>query len=381
MSKATYDLIFTGLGMANLSLLYRGYQSGIFKGKRILAIDKISERQNDKTWCFWAKDPGPFKEVIFRQWQDLHFFTHNHQHLPLQTEHYAYHMIRSIDFYHHCLFYLRNCAGLEIIEEEVLEIFPLGAVRTSHGYYEGEYVINSIFEKPEINQEVWLWQHFKGWTIKVEEHSLKANEAYLMDFRTGQEEGTTFFYVLPFSRNEIFIEYTFFSPHILPNEKYDDGLTSYIKNVLGIESYEILHTEFGAIPMTNFPFLRQRKRILNIGSIGGDTRGSTGYTFMNTQKTIDRILWNYKQNGYPFFNKEVIGPRAKLFDSTILKVLQRNQTYNGAAIFADLFAKIPAHQMFKFLDAETNLWEDLQVMWAVQARHFMGPFVSAILGR
>ena len=55
-----------------------------------------------------------------------------------------------------------------------------------------------------------------------------------------------------------------------------------LKNILKIKNYEIRYKEQGAIPLF-FPKSVKKNNTINIGSAGGMTRLSTGYTFLNIQ--------------------------------------------------------------------------------------------------
>ena len=120
-------------------------------------------------------------------------------------------------------------------------------------------IFNSIlFNKPIITEKHhWLLQHFKGWQIKTPEPTFDSQVATLMDFRTGQQHGTSFCYVLPLSDKEALIEYTLFTPTVLKDEQYDSELINYISNVLHLSNYEVTDTEFGVIPMTNYRFKKK----------------------------------------------------------------------------------------------------------------------------
>ncbi|HAO50811.1 MAG TPA: lycopene cyclase, partial [Runella sp.] len=55
-----YDFIIAGGGLAGLSLAYYMNQT-VLRDKSILIIDQDTKSQNDRTWCFWEKDPqSPF---------------------------------------------------------------------------------------------------------------------------------------------------------------------------------------------------------------------------------------------------------------------------------------------------------------------------------
>ena len=116
-----YDMIFLGGGCAALSLLVRLLNSGQFSGYRFLVIDRDRKTANDRTWCFWEKGSGYFEEVLFRQWEQLDFFS-DHFCSPLRLEGYRYKMIRGVDFYAHCLDMLERSGQVEWIEASITDV-------------------------------------------------------------------------------------------------------------------------------------------------------------------------------------------------------------------------------------------------------------------
>jgi len=132
--------------------------------------------------------------------------------------------------------------------------------------------------------------------------------------------------------------------------------------------------------MTDFTFQRRSGNVINIGSAGGDTRASTGYTFLNTQKTISKVLKSFLSDNHPFFNQEHINQKHKVLDATILNVFDAGQ-YPGDEIFTDLFKNVKAKIIFKFLDAESSVLDDLKIMASLRARHFIGPFLKVLANK
>jgi len=398
------DILLAGAGMAGLSLLYRALKSGVWTKERIIIVDQSDKTTNDKTWSFWRKPDVKgvashldvhsfsFQDVIHHQWKDLTFISNDGRKIPLQCGNYSYNSIRSIDFYEMVMSYLKEFPSITFVHEEILSCSSSGGAATlvtPTRVYTAPVLFNSIFTKPEIkNTEQYFLQHFKGLRIRINSVSTASppmnvppvNEAYLMDFRTGQENGTSFFYTLPLKDNELFIEYTLFSKSLLESEAYDKQLKLYLEKVLKISSYEVLEEEFGAIPMTDFRFKRFEGNIINIGSAGGDTRASTGYTFMTTQKTISRILQHYQKNGTPYFKQENLTVKHHLYDSTLLNVLDKEK-YQGHQLFTDLFSNCSAKYIFPFLDGESSVIQDLPIMKSLRIWPFLQSFAAAVFRR
>jgi len=386
MQSEQYDIIVCGAGMAGLSLVYRALKDDVWKNKKILIIDKESKDQNDKTWCFWQKEEEhtAFEMIIFRKWSNLLFFSNKGQKIRLDTGSFQYKMIRSIDFYKHVLAFIRSFDQVRFANEEIIDVETKGSeaeVTTAVSRYRAAFVFNSVYSKPALKpQDQYFLQHFKGVTIRTDEFKGDPLAINFMDFRTSQNNGATFFYTLPLSQTEIFTEYTIFSKFLLKQNEYDAGIREYIDKMLKIKNYEIIEEEFGVIPMTDYRFSRRSGNVINIGSAGGDTRGSTGYTFLNTQKTISKILASFQKNNDPFFESEHISKKHKVLDATILNVFDQGK-YPGDEIFTDLFKNVKAKTIFKFLDSESSALDDLKIMSSLRAKYFIGPFLKVLANK
>jgi lycopene beta-cyclase len=384
MENAKYDIIISGGGFAGLSLLYRAMKDGVWTDKTVLVVDISLKQHNDKTWSFWKKEDSVFDAVIFKQWTELSFFTIGGRKLVLDPGEYTYNSIRSIDFYTYVLEYLRPLPNISFVQEEIVDWHTSGnecTLITTEHEYRSTYLFNSIYKKPVPEPDIqYFLQHFKGWRIKTSSWLPPVDEAYLMDFRTTQEHGTSFFYTLPLSASEIFVEYTIFSKEVLSTEEYEFAIKIYLDEVLRIKDYVILEEEYGVIPMTDHPFKRFEGNIVHIGTAGGDTRASTGYTFTNTQKTIGNILGTFKLNGTPFFKKEAVSLKHRLYDSAMLNVLDSGE-YDGFFLFGDLFSRCPAPYIFAFLDAETSVFQDIYIMKSLMVAPFLKAFSAAVYRR
>ncbi|MBK7406765.1 MAG: hypothetical protein IPJ40_01025 [Saprospirales bacterium] len=134
------------------------------------------------------------------------------------------------------------------------------------------------------------------------------------------------------------------------------------------------HTEMGAIPMTDFPFPRSEGRIVYIGTAGGYTKPSSGYTFWRLQKNLRRLVGQLEKTGSPFPLPTLAPARYGLFDSTLLHVLDSGALSAGD-LFADLFHHNPPARVLKFLNEETTWIEDLKIMASVPTAPFLKAFI------
>jgi lycopene beta-cyclase len=372
----SFDYIISGVGCAGLSLALRLIESGNFSDKKILLVDLSFNKSNDRTWCFWEKETGLFEPVVNWHWEKLWFYSDGFSTLK-DIFPYRYKMIRGQDFYTYCLEIIRRQTNIQIREARVQYIHS--DEKESYVMVNGEkiyaqYIFNSIlFEKPLLNKkDHYLLQHFKGWVVESRNKIFNPEEAVLMDFRVSQQLGTAFVYIMPFSKTRALVEFTLFTKKLLKDPEYDELLRAYLKNIPGIDGYEILEEEFGVIPMTSHHFPARQHHIFNIGIAGGQTRASTGYTFQFIQKQTAEMVKQLIMKREPRVNSSP--GRFRFYDRLFLDVLARSKK-DSPYIFAYLFGFNPVKDIFDFLDAKSNLLQDFMVISSLPKR----PFIRAAL--
>ena len=138
---------------------------------------------------------------------------------------------------------------------------------------------------------------------------------------------------------------------------YDTQLQDYIKNILKIKNYEIKYKEQGAIPLF-FPKSEKKNNTINIGSAGGMTRLSTGYTFLNIQEHSKFIRKNIEN--IHSTKKFEIGKKYQFLDEIFLRVLEKHPK-KMSEIFFKMFQSSPK-TIIKFLSNKSNFLEDLTII-------------------
>jgi lycopene beta-cyclase len=359
-----FDFIITGGGGAGLSLAVRMLKAGVLTTKTLAIIEQDDKNKNDRTWCFWEKGEGLFESIVHQQWEDIHFYSNSYSEF-LKLHPYRYKMIRGIDFYNHCLSLLKASAQITFIQEAVVKIENVTngvVVNTSGGSYNCNFCFNSIiFKQPAVQKGVVsLLQHFKGWMLETPEPFFTKRHATLMDFRVSQQHGSTFVYVLPVNEKQALVEYTLFTEKLLEQEEYDDAIRQYIKQYLKISSYSIADAEFGIIPMTDYQFPSSEGRIFHIGTAGGWTKASSGYTFQFLQRRTQQIADSLLKTGQPFAVKWVNQKRFDYYDSIFLQILAERKV-PGVEVFSRFFQKNKVAAIFRFLDNESSLLQDIQL--------------------
>lgn len=344
-----------------------------FTDKKILLVDQDLKNTNDRTWCFWENTPGLFEPVVYKEWKELSFYAPDFS-KDLKLGPYTYKLIRGIDFYKYCFEEIRKHTNIHFIQATVNKLVSNETecyALTDNQKYDAHFIFNSIlFEKPVLKKRhYWLLQHFKGWVIETGAPQFNPSTATLMDFRTSQQKGTSFFYVLPFTKTKALIEYTLFSKELLSDEAYETALKNYIENDLLITNYTIPEKEFGIIPMTNYPFPTQKNNIFNIGTAGGQTKASSGYTFKFIQKQSAAIVRGLLEKNNPSaYLKQ--SRRFYFYDSVLLQILNFNKM-QGYKIFTQLFASNKAAQILKFLDNETSVKEEIPILKSLPTLLFL----------
>ncbi len=368
-----YDYIITGSGASGLMLAYRMAKDSFFDNASILIIDKEKKTSNDRTWCFWENDKGEWDDLVHKSWNKILFDSHSYKKsIPLQS--YTYKMIRSAKFYEKLWNFIESKNNISFIKANVTSILDTaeGAlVETSTGRYRAVKLLNSIdLDQKYTRQEEYpvLLQHFTGWFIETKKNIFDDSVATFMDFTVDQKMNTRFMYVLPVSANKALFEYTLFSKDVLTKEEYERELQKYLE-LNSISEYTIIEKEKGIIPMTSFKFWQDNsKNILNIGTVGGWTKASTGYTFKNTsKKTIQLIAFLKTENDFTNFRKKT---RFWFYDLLMLDVLA-NHNHLGSNLFSKLFQRNSLKNVFRFLDEETSFIEDLRIMLSMPPLRFI----------
>ena len=375
----TYDIIISGGGLAGLSLVHHLLHSP-WREKRILLIDREQKRANDRTWCFWEASPGPFEHLVHQRWDRLHFYGPEFGR-RLDIRPYEYKMIRGIDFYRSVGAEIEAAPNVELRYgqvERLIDAGEKGQVQLTDGSsFEADWVFNSIFfgtiDRKTCN---YLDQHFKGWVVRTSEPAFDADTAVLMDFRIPQLGETRFFYVLPLDDRQALVELAIFSNDHLTDAGYDELIAGYLREYVTDRPYEIVHQEKGVIPMTDHPFPQREGRILHIGTAGGHTKPSTGYTFWRLQGFLQRMVADLAASGDPL-PRSLLSKRHLLYDSILLNVLLRGNL-PSERIFTDMFRKNPPARVLRFLNEETSLLEEVRIMRSVPMAPFLGALVREV---
>lgn len=368
------------MGCAGLSLAVQLIQSGV-KFEKVLLIDKSPKQHNDRTWCFWTKEQNQWYEpIVYKSWKQFKFSSTNFSD-SLDLNPYQYKLIRGIDFYEHCLNVISNDKRFTIAYDTIINIKSendKALLQTKLGNYNANYIFNSaIINHHKQLQHINYVQHFKGWVIETNTDCFNDECPTFMDFSIDQHNDCRFVYIIPHNKRKALIEYTGFSPKSISDTEYDEFLKQYLEQTLKLTNYSITEIEKGEIPMAESDFINPYgNKVINIGTAGGHSKPSTGYTFYFIQRYVNDIITQIKHN------RTITAPvqknKYKFFDKVLLQVIDDKKT-PAAEVFAGLFKRNKTTDLLAFLNEETNFITDLKIMNSVSKKIFVPAALKKLL--
>ncbi len=338
-----FDYIVIGGGCAGLSLAYELETHEKLKDKTLAIIEPRSEYKRDKTWSFWKVIPHSFDDCVKKSWENFSVNIPNETNY-LECKKYPYQSIDSGLFYEKINKILKENKNISFFKN-IKEIST-----------KNSFIFNSVpnIKKNHLN----LWQHFCGVEIETKDNLFDEEIFNLMDFDCEQRESVHFFYTLPFSKNKALIETTWLSKMNDNSQKdYDKQIKDYIETNLKIKNYKITFKEEGAIPLF-YPLNEKEKNKINIGTAGGMTRLSTGYTFLNIQEHSKYIRENIENISN--LKRFEINKKYHFLDDIFLRVLNRHPE-KMTNIFFNMFKTSP-ETVIKFLSNKSNFLDDLSII-------------------
>ncbi|MFJ1541315.1 lycopene cyclase family protein [Micromonospora chalcea] len=373
------DLALVGGGGAASLVLAALDRHGV-TGLRVAVVDPVHKRGQDRTWAFWGLPGDDLDPLLSASWSQVDVVTPaGRRVLTLDPLRYA--MLRSAPVYD-------RAAEAEQRLDAVRISAPAGdlhddgervVVRDPDGrdLVRAGWVLDSRPRRPKRpGRTSWL-QHFRGWWLAADRPTFDPQRAVLMDFRTPQpQRGVSFGYVLPVDDRFALVEYTEFGPALLDDSGYDAALRGYA-DLLGLDlsALRVREVEDGVIPMTDGPFeSRPSPRVVRLGTAGGATRPSTGFTFSAMMRQADQVA-RALAAGRPPVPAPAYPGRHLWMDAVALRALDRGHV-GGVEFFERLFDRNPPERVLRFLDGVTSPAEDLAVMRSSP----LLPMTGAVLG-
>ena len=383
------DVAIVGAGGAGSSLLVhlaRLLPEGATPPS-IAVIDPVHHAGRDRTWCFWDEGASPVEGAVHRSWRDVLLVDRSGAEHRLDLAPLRYVMVRSQELY-------ALAEGAADGLGAVRVTAPAGAVTdgperahvvTGDGEVRARWVLDSRPAAPRLPAMTPLLQHFRGWTVRFGADVLDPTVPVFMDFTVPQPaRGVAFGYVLPDDARTGLVEYTEFSRERLATATYERHLRRYLRERFGAAgaagAYEVKDVEDGAIPMSDaVPLRRTGRRIVRLGTPGGATRASTGYTFAAMQRQSAAVAAALLAGRDPL-PPPAYPARHRWMDSVLLHALDRGLV-RGPELFAQLLLGNPPERVLRFLDGRSSPLEELGIMASTPTLPMMRATVVTTLQR
>ena len=368
------DILISGAGGSGLSMAYYLSKSP-WRNKRIFLFDQERKEHNDRTWCFWAKEKPAFESAQTFSWETLHFAGRNFS-KTASIAPYRYYYLRGSDFYKEVKTHLAAFSNIIFLQEPVKAIHEDGKrvfLESVSQSYQAPWLFNIIpqfsphFQLPEEA----LKQNFKGYFIESEQAVFNTQAATLMDFSFEQDgQSVLFFYVLPFSPHKALVECTVFSAQTQNTESFVPILERYIHQKLNIKHFRIQEEEQGMIPMHVLPPIKAtNSRIFHIGTAGGMTKASTGYTFGRIQEACADFVARWSN-----FDKaptwQSAAARHRFYDQLLLDIIRKKPQLLGA-IMESLFQKNDFRDIIDFLEEKSSYRQEMRLISKLPFQPFL----------
>jgi len=355
------------------------------RDQRIVVIDRDFEPVDDRTWSFWGSPAMPFAHLADRTWDQVRVRFpgwESTQQLrgpawPGETTPRSYTRVRRRDYDSAILEEARQRPNVRFVAHDIVDIRDEpdgGVVQFANGQLRAPVVFQSTRLSPDANGTAVrhpLRQHFGGWEVRTERPVFDPNVVTLMDFDTQQHDGTSFFYVLPDQPDRALVEHTMFSLDPRPDEFHDDQIRARL-DTLGAGDVSIERREYGSIPMEDRS-LDQRwgAHIWNIGTVGGRTKPTTGYTFQRIHAQTRHLVdgWASGRGPQPLPSAPA---RFRFADRILLNILHLHPEL-GRPIFERLFRTTSIDDALTFLDEQSSLAADARMV----SRLPWSPFLRA----
>ena len=370
MSRTDADLIIAGAGCAGLSALSQILDSPA-RNRRIIVIDRDIGPKDDRTWAFWGTDDSPFAHLADRRWDSVRVrfpgwettATLRGAARAAGRRHYL--RVRRRDYDQEILDRVAAHRNVRVVAQPITDIRD-DADGATVLLPEGELRAPLMFQSARLSPDDLsrpvrhpLRQHFGGWEVHTQHPVFDPGVVTLMDFDTDQHDATTFFYVLPEAPDRALVEHTMFSLEPKTREFYDGQIRAHLDR-LGAGEVTVTRTEYGSIPMEDRrPRQRWGDHVWNIGTVGGMTKPTSGYTFQRTHAQTRHLVaaWAAGETLRPL----PAAPRRYGFaDRTLLHLLHRHPD-QGRPVFERLFRTTAIDDVLTFLDEDTTLVADARM--------------------
>ena len=370
------DVLVLGGGLAGLSAVSALVDQGLEESIHIFERRSRDQYVRDRTWCMWDVGENPLAKLATHRWHDwivrdesrvVHAHSDEHPYLRLPADLVYDHLVRKAEAAPNVHFHFGSSADRVDRTEAGVQI------ATPRGEFAGRLALDSRPRRGRPSRNS-LLQSFVGWEVRTRDPVFDPTVVTLMDFRLCTPGAIEFFYVLPLTENRALVESTVFAPSVVGREYHKQRIKTYIQRTLNTSLEEIEYSEQGVIPMGFDHAPRSDlSGVLDIGLRGGVAKPSTGYAFRRIQDDSIRLAHNVAHRDSPP-SARGSSARSQVLDRIFLSFL-RHQPDLAPNAFLDLFDRVPADDLIRFLTETGSVAVDLRVVRALRPI----PFLKEIL--
>jgi len=349
---------------------------------KTLILERRADYTYDRTWCFWGDVSPSVSRLTEHRWPTIKLRSAD-RHIEVDCHSMPYRMISGSGFYR---------AALKAIEQSVRIDLRLGVsqsseprklngrwhIQTSDAIYGGALLVDTRPIPNPAAENALLWQSFSGHEIECDAEVFDPACADLMDFTAADSTAVHFNYVLPFSPTRALVETTVLSPERIGYGALSGKLHDAIAGRLNGNSFRVLRTESGVLPMGGMPRRAGGDATyVRAGLTAGGARASTGYAFQRIQTWADSCCQSICRLGVPTPHSPdplLLRGLDRLFVS-----LLRSHPEIAPSLFLSLFEKTRSERLIRFLSDRGTLFDYAAIAAALPARPFLAEIPKAVL--
>jgi lycopene beta-cyclase len=374
--QSDWDVVIAGAGLAGLSLATE-LTAVEFSHLRILLIEPRSQYVRDRTWSFWDVPnavPVRWRHVVHARWQQWRVSYEDR--VVVRSGEVAYASVRGDAFYEHALGDVAKAKHIHWLKEtgvDQVRVQPNGVELITST---GEHLRTHLFfdsRPPALTQGDWV-QQFKGWEITSSQPCFDAQCFDLMAFEPCPQ-GMRFMYCLPYSATQALVESTW----IKRTDGLDNGeveLRDALARRWACSDYKITFQEQGVLPL--WPSMpATHANVVHIGRAGGALRASTGYAFCASLHQSEKLaisLSAHVRSNAELQTWQAPGSKSSALDAwmdeVLFRVLERDWQ-QAPHYFVDLFERVPADVLTRFLHGASSWQNRIAVMRALPPLPFL----------
>lgn len=261
-----------------------------------------------------------------------------------------------------------------VLEDEIVSIENNqrgGIVRTKNNSYTANYIFDStsLTMNPNHNFRK-LWMQGGSFFIESKEELFNPEKMTFMDVLDNSKDKLFFYYVLPLSPTQAFIETAQINVRKEDHDykQHEQLVINYIEKRFQVKKFALQRMDFGSIPLIDGSFPRyDGAHIVRIGAKGGLVKLTTSYALMSIVKDNEMIVDSIIKYGKPkkFYIRNAFN---RLLDSAMLELMEKNPQA-VQKMYKDLFrTNSNGDYVLAYLSEELSLLKMILLMKRVDAK-------------